>query len=98
MPAGAGTGITGPYGFYWGAGGTGSAIGYSGYTGQTGQSGYALAAIPSLGGPPGPMGIVQNTVFFPPTVDPQIPGAVWWSPALGATAGIQVSPGYPGAG
>jgi hypothetical protein len=43
------------------------------------------------------MGPIANTVFFPPTVDPQIPGAVWWNPAGGNTA-IFVSPGYPGAG
>ena len=65
---------------------------------MTGQTGFALAAIPGQGGPRGPMGPVQNTVFFPPTVDPQIPGAVWWSPALGATAGILVSAGLPGGG
>jgi hypothetical protein len=98
MPVGAGTGVTGPYGYMYGPGTGGANFGYSGYTGQTGQSGYALAAIPSLGGPPGPMGIIQNSIFFPPTVDPQIPGAVWWNPVQGATAGIQVSPGSPGGG
>ena len=85
--AGAGTGITGPYGQYNAPAGSAPGFGYpGGYSGQTGQSGYALAAIPVKGGPDGPMGPIANTVFYPPTVDPQIPGAVWWNPALGNTA------------
>jgi hypothetical protein len=40
---------------------------------------------------------VHNTIFTPPTVDPQIPGAVWWNPLYGNT-GLFVSPGFVNAG
>jgi hypothetical protein len=43
------------------------------------------------------MGPIANTIFFPPTVDPQIPGAVYWSPYMGNTA-LFVSAGSPGGG
>ena len=82
-----GTGVTGPYLI-------------SGTYSATGPYNYLLPNWPSYnlqGGPQGPAGPVANTVFFPPIVDPQIPGAVWWNPALGNT-GLQVSPGIFGGG
>lgn len=95
------TGPTGPTGTAGGTGGTG----WPGPTGPTGRLQYWFqqASGPSgqggayylQGGPQGPAGIIQNTVFFPPIVDPQIPGAVWWNPLLGNT-GLLVSPGRQG--
>ena len=86
-----GTGVTGPF---LAGGLTGAGNNY-GQFGITGPYNFSLGNWPTYnlqGGPQGPAGPVANTVFFPPTVDPQIPGAVWWNPALGNT-GIFVSPG-----
>jgi hypothetical protein len=54
-----------------------------GNTGGTGFQAYL--------GPIGPMGPVQNSAFKPPTVNPQVPGAMWNN---GGT--IVFSPGIPG--
>jgi hypothetical protein len=44
-------------------------------------------------------GAVVNTTFQMPTVDPQIPGAVWWNQLYGYTgAAIAISPGIVGGG
>jgi hypothetical protein len=38
---------------------------------------------------------VATNVFYPPTVDPAIAGALYWLPAFGNT-GIFISNGIPG--
>jgi hypothetical protein len=101
---GAGTGVTGPYGYFYGPAGVNPGFGYSGYTGVTGQTGFALQRLILLSGPRGPVGppvgnytgsagLVSN-VFYPPIYDPGIPGALYWLPAYGNT-GIFISNGIP---
>ena len=97
-----GQGPTGPTGallYYNQPTGAGTGQTMSG-TAPTGSFPYQLASYQTYilqGGPQGPAGPIANTVFFPPIVDPQIAGAVWWNPALGNT-GLQVSPGIFGGG
>ena len=88
QPVGVGTGVTGPYLI-------------SGTYSATGPYNFALGSAwtfyNSQGGPIGPPGPISATVFFPPIVDPQIPGAVFWKPSMGNT-GLFVSPGIFGGG
>jgi hypothetical protein len=61
-------------------------------TGATGAGITSTSPYFLQGGPRGVAGPIANTVFFPPIVDPGIPGAIWWNVALGNT-GLSRSPG-----
>ena len=85
--------VTGPSGP---AGHTGASTN----TGPTGQTGGFVQYTYSGGtgsriyvGPMGPAGPIQNSIYFPPSVDPQVPGALWNN---GGT--LTFSPGIPGGG
>ena len=97
------TGTTGPTGAT-GPTGPAGATAATGPTGPTGRTGSALWT-PTTGasgvftgtysyyGPRGAAGPVTNSVFAPPTTDPQIPGAVWNNAGT-----LAISPGMKGAG
>jgi hypothetical protein len=61
----------------------------------TGGSGNTFGAI--YVGPQGPNGPVLNDQYTIPQIDPQVPGALWYSTASG-TGTFVFSAGVPGAG
>jgi collagen type VII alpha len=90
------TGLTGPTGPAGNTGGTGN-TGITGPTGgwveYTGVNTGTNTGYQAFYGPIGPMGAIVNSYYKPPTVDPNVRGAMWLN---GAT--LVFSPGISGGG